>query len=124
MDVRIKASDYTMTPETESYINGKLEALSRLLPENESTAHYYVEVGRAAGHPQQGEVWRAAIEITHKGERFYVDEQAESVHAAIDLAKDEMLQRLRKGKGREATLMRRMGARLKRWARRGDMRSY
>jgi hypothetical protein len=50
--------------------------------------------------------------------------QEESVHAAIDIAKDEMLQKLRKGKDRNTSLARRMGAKLKKFARRGDIRSY
>ena len=39
--------------------------------------------------------------------------------STIDVVKDEMLQQLRKNKGRSTTLARRMGARLKRMARFG-----
>ena len=59
-----------------------------------------------------------------KGERWVAEASGESVNAAIDIAKDEILQQLRKSKKRDTSLMRSMGARLKRWARRGDMRSY
>jgi len=42
-----------------------------------------------------------------------------SVNAAIDIAKDEMLQQLRKSKGRHLALARRVGVRIKKWTRLG-----
>ena len=111
-----------MAPETAAYLNEKLATLERLI--HDEAARCEVEIGRAVGHSQQGDVWKAEIVITNFGERLYAIAQEESVNAAIDIAKDEMLQQLRKGKDKHLSLARRMGARLKRWARRGDVRSY
>ncbi len=122
MEIRIKASDYEMTPETAAYLDEKIATLERLV--HDSAARCEVEIGRAVGHSQQGDVWKAEIVITNFGERLYAVAQEESVNAAIDIAKDEMLQQLRKDKGKHTSIARRLGARLKRWARRGDIRSY
>ena len=116
-----------MTPATSAYLSEKLATLERLV--HDEAARCEVEIGRAVGHSQQGNVWKAEIVITFAeansaSRRMYAIAHEESVHAAIDIAKDEMLRQLRKGKDKNTSLVRRMGARLKRWARRGDIRSY
>lgn len=117
MEIRIKASDYEMTPEVSAYLDEKIATLERLV--HDAAARCEVEIGRAVGHSEHGDVWKAEIVITNFGERLYVIAQEESVNAAIDIAKDEMLQQLRKSKGKHATLLRRFGARLKNWTRFG-----
>ncbi len=124
MDIRIKTTDYHITPDVREYLDARIATISRLLDESTSQARFEIELGKNAGHPQQGNIWRAELVIHHDGDRMVAIATGESINAAIDIAKDEMLQQVRKSKGRDATLMRRMGARLKRWARRGDMRSY
>lgn len=122
MDIRIKTSDYEMNADTAAYLDEKIASLERLI--SDDAARCEVEIGRAAAHSQHGDVWKAEIVVHQFGQRFYVIAHEESVKAAIDIAKDEMLQQLRKDKNKNTSLARRMGARLKRWARRGDIRSY
>ena len=117
MELRIKTSDYEMTPETSAYLGEKLATLERLI--HDEAARCEVEIGRAVGHSEHGDVWKAEIVVTNFGERLYALAREESVNAAIDIAKDEMLQQLRKSKGKHATLARRFGARLKRFTRFG-----
>lgn len=116
MDLRLKTTDYEMPSETSAYLYAKLADIGKLLGEADRCE---VEIGRAVGHSQQGRVWKAEIVVLHEGERFRAVAQEESVHAAIDIVKDEILQQLRKNKGRTTTLARRMGARLKRLTRFG-----
>ncbi len=123
MEVRIKSTDYEMTPEIAAYLDEKIATLSKLVGDDE-TARCEVEIGRSVGHSQQGDVWKAEIVILRHGERLRAIAEEESVQAAIDIVKDEMLQQLRKDHGRNLSLTRRMAARLKRFARRGDIRSY
>ncbi len=116
MDIRLKTSDYEMPSETRVYLDSKLTDIGKLLGNADRCE---VELGRAVGHSQQGKVWKAEIVVHHEGDRFRAIAQEESVHAAIDIVKDEILQQLRKYKGRTTTLTRRMGAKLKRLARFG-----
>ena len=106
-----------MTEETADYLDEKMATIGKLV--TDSGAHYDIELGRAEGHAQQGNVWRAEITLLQKGDQLRVEAVGESINAAIDAVKDEMLQQLRKNKGRNFTLARRMGARLKRLARFG-----
>lgn len=117
MDIRIKTTDYEMPSEVAAYLDDKIASIERLI--TDEAARCEVEIGRAVGHSQQGSVWKAEFVITHFGERFRAIAQEESINAAIDVAKDEIMQQLRKNKDRSTTLMRRMGARLKKMARMG-----
>lgn len=124
MQIRIKSTEFEMTTEVQVYLEQKIAAIEKLLAHNARMARCEVELGRAVGHSQQGDVWRAEIIVLHEGMRHVAEATGESVNAAIDVAKDEILQQLRKNKDRSTTLMRRLGNRLKKFARRGDMRSY
>jgi ribosomal subunit interface protein len=117
MDIRIKTSDYEMTSEVAAYLDEKIASLERLI--KDGAARCEVEIGRAVGSSQQGDVWKAEIIVHQFGERFVAIAKEESINAAIDIAKDEMLQQLRKNKDRGTTLTRRMGAKLKKMARFG-----
>lgn len=122
MELKIKASNFEMTAEVSAYLDEKIESLERLV--SDDAARCEVELGRAVGHSRQGDVWKAEIVVHQYGERLYAIATAESIKAAIDISKDEMLQQLRKGKKRNTSLSRKLGARLKKFARRGDIRSY
>ncbi|MEK7155476.1 MAG: ribosome-associated translation inhibitor RaiA [Patescibacteria group bacterium] len=122
MEIRIKTTNYEMPAATAAYLDEKIASLERLV--HDEATRCEVEIGRGVGHSQQGDVWKAEIMVHQFGERFIAIAEEESVNAAIDIAKDEMLQQLRKGKDKNTSLVKRMGARLKRWARRGDIRSY
>ena len=118
MELRIKTSDYEMTSDTSDYLESKLDAIRKLVGDDEA-ARCEVEIGRAIGHSQQGNIWKAEITMILSGERLRALAIEESVNAAIDIAKDEILQQLRKNKGRHTTLAHRVGAKIKRWTRFG-----
>lgn len=122
MQLKIKATNFEMTADIVAYLDEKVESLERLI--TDEAARVEVELGRTAGHSQQGDVWKAEIIVHQSGERLYAIAEKESVKAALDVAKDEMLQQLRKGKKKNTSLARKMAARLKKFARRGDIRSY
>lgn len=118
MEIKIKASDLDLTADVQSYIEEKAGQLEKLLGNDAQLAICDVEVSRATGH-QHGDVWRAEIRISGPGESHYTQATGESVNAAIDIAKDEMMSRLRKTKTKRFALLRREGLRLKNWMRFG-----
>lgn len=119
MDLRIKTTDYEMPREVADYLDEKIDAIQKLLAGDAETARCEVEVGKAIGGVQQGNIWRAEIIVQRDGARHVASARGESVNAAIDVAKDEMLKQIRRSKGRSFALAKRMGAKLKRLARRG-----
>ena len=116
MELRIKASDYEMTSDVSNYLNDKMATIEKVV---EKPARCEVNIGRAVGHSQQGNVWKAEIIVDQGGDRLVAEAMAESVNAAIDAAKDEILQQLRKSKGKHVAMARRVGARIKAWTRFG-----
>lgn len=117
MDLRIKTSDYEMTPEVRTYLGDKIATIEKLLGRETETARLEVELGRAVGRAQQGDIWRAEFILVRGGDRLVADADGESVNAAIDVAKDEILQQLRKSKGKSFALAKRLGGQFKKLAR-------
>ena len=107
-----------MTPEVSDYLDQRLQAISKLIYEDEELARCEVEVGRAAGHPERGNIWRAELNLAYKGYHLRAEATAETVNAAIDEVKDDITSQLRRGKRLHIRLARRGGALLKRLIRR------
>ena len=122
MDIRIKATDYEMTPDTESYLTQRLNTLEKFIGEKSELARCEVEIGRDAGRPRHGaNIWFAEIRIVVPGEEpVYARNNSESVNGAIDDVKEEVERQLRKKKRRGLRVTRRVGAQVKRFLRRGE----
>ena len=117
MNIRIKATDYQLTPETENYLAGRLNALEKFIGEKSELARCEVEIGRDAGRPRHGaNIWFAEIRIVSPGEdAVYARNNSESVNGAIDDVKEEVERQLRKRKRRTIRITRRVGAQVKEW---------
>src|SRR3989338_9407075 len=99
MDVRIRATDFQLTPAVEDYAEERLMAIRHLLGGEATPARCEVELGRSVGRPRHGNVWFAEINLhTASGEQFFARAEGESVNAAIDAVKDEIAAQLRKRK--------------------------
>ncbi len=120
MDIRIKATDYKLTSEIAEYLDQRLKAVEKFIDESMAVARCEVEVGRAAGHPERGNIWRAEGNLIHGGTPLRAEAEAETVNAAIDEVKDELLRQLRYEKRFHIRLVRRGGALLKRLMRFGE----
>ena len=120
MEIKIKATGYEMTPETSQYLAERITALERLIDPGDETALCEVEVGKTTEHHRQGNIWVAEFQIVRGGERLRAVAEAESLNAAIDGAKDEMLRQLRHSKGKSESLARRAGKSFKDWLRFGN----
>ena len=119
MQIRIRTVGGDLPGDVTSYLNDRLAAIERLLGQDTETTTCEVEMGRAVGHHKEGDVWRVELQIIRGGERHKVEAIESSINAATDAAKDEMLQKLRKSKGRHFVLARRAGAKMKEWLRFG-----
>lgn len=119
MDVRIKATNYEITPTVTEYVEERLMAVRHLLGSSGSPARCEVEVGRIAGHPRHGEVWFAEINLQDASDgQFFARATGETVNAAVDVVKDEILAQMRKHKQMDRGALKKSGAFLKRLLRR------
>lgn len=119
MPIRIKATNFRMTSAVRAYLDERIASLSKLFSPGDETALIEVEIGKAVGRQEHGDVWSAEIQVVREGARLYAKARAESVNAAIDAAKDEMQEQLRRTKERQTTLARRAGKKVKKMLRRG-----
>ena len=122
MDVRIKTTDYQMTPDTSAYLDSKLSALEKHLGDDAAHARCEVEIGRAAGRPRHGaNIWFAEINIRYPGgEPIRATNHSESMNAAIDDVKEEVERQLRQSRRLHMRVLRKTGAAIKRWMRWGE----
>ncbi|MDR3571395.1 MAG: HPF/RaiA family ribosome-associated protein [Candidatus Pacebacteria bacterium] len=116
MDLRVKTTDYQMTPEVSDYLDDKLAQVEKSLGLDATQSRLEVELGRATGHHKHSEYqYFAEIQLVRPGSaRLVAHNHEPSVNAAIDNAKDELLMQLRKEKRTHNRLWRRGGALAKR----------
>ena len=122
MNIRIKTSDYQITPETSRYLDERIAAIEKILAEDATLARCEVEIGRDAGRPRHGaNIWFAEINITHPGGRLIrATNHSESINGAIDDAKEEITRQVRQGKKIHMRMWRKSGAAFKRLLRMGE----
>ena len=122
MQLRIKATDYQLTPETEAYVNTRAQTLERLLGEHAAVTRIEIEVGKDAGKSRHGSnMYFAEIRVLSPGgTAVYARNNSESINGAIDDVKEEVERQLRKQKSFSMHYLRKSGALLKRLMRFGD----
>jgi ribosome-associated translation inhibitor RaiA len=117
MQIKTKTTDYEMTAEVETYLAEKLAAAQKLV-KDDPYALCDVTIGRASAHSKHGEVWFAEFDfVPTTGERMHTYARAETINAAIDKAKDELLQQLRRNKKFHVKMLRKGGAAIKKMMR-------
>ncbi|MBI2610505.1 HPF/RaiA family ribosome-associated protein [Candidatus Kaiserbacteria bacterium] len=121
MDVRVKTTDFQMTPDVRDYLDQRVDSLAKLLTGVEDVARIEVELGRDAGRPRHGKnIWFAEIQVIVPGQdRVYARNNSESVNGAIDDVKEEVERQLRRERKLHIRLYRKGGALAKRLLRFG-----
>lgn len=118
MDIRTKATNFELKDSVSAYLDERIATIERHLGSESENARLEVEVGREAGHSQKGENWFVELQLRIPGGNYArVMGKAETVQAAIDEAKDEILRKLRTSKREHAGFLRKSGAALKRMLR-------
>ncbi len=112
----IKATNYELNPEIQSYVDKQQQKFDKVLPEDEEII-LGVEVGKLSNHHHLGHIFRAEFNLAYKGKLFRSEETEETLTAAIDLAADEMIRQVRKSKEKRKDLIRKGAAKIKSWIR-------
>lgn len=112
MDVRIKATDYQLTPEMAEYLDQRIASLAKFLAGAEDVARIEVELGRDAGRPRHGaNIWFAEMKVIVPGSgHIYARNNSESVNGAIDDVKEEVERQLRRERKLHIRMLRKSGA--------------
>ena len=114
LTIAIKGTRLDLTPAITSYTEDKLRMLERVLTVD---ARAEIELEHTTRH-QSGPVFRAEINLTAGSMFLRTEAIEEDLYAAIDVAKDEMMEAISQYKSKETTLVRRGGRMIKGFIRR------
>lgn len=117
LHIQMKGLHMELTEAIENYVYDKLAVLEKFIHTN---AHIAVEVGRPSKHHKKGEnVFQAEITVDSNGQTYFIQITDSELYAAIDRARDEMLELIKQGKGKKQTLLKKGRMMLKELARKG-----
>lgn len=116
MDIRIKTTDYEITPDVSSHLSEKVASIEKMIGSDSHAARLEVEIARAAGNQRHGDhMWRAEFLLTYPGSpSIRASNNASTVNAAIDDAKNELVTQIRTDRQAHRRLIRKTGAAIKR----------
>lgn len=116
MDIRIKTTDYQITPEVSAYLDERIASIEKHVGSDADRARCEVEIGLAAGNQRHGaNMWFAEITLVQPGiETIRATNHASNVNIAIEDVKEEVLVQLRASKQTSRRQLRKGGADAKR----------
>lgn len=117
MHIRIKTTGYELSDNTRAYLEERLAAVEKLVHGGEPI--WEVELSRE-GSGAHGELWRAEVNLAHDGEVYRAANAAETMHAAIDAIKDDLMHQLRKEKTKYENSFKKGARMVKEWLRFGE----
>ncbi len=110
MRTNIKVTDMTLPAESAEYLRRRLDSIEKFIFAEPDAVLIDVEVGRTTEHHRSGFVFRAELNVHIEGKHFRSVSEQEDLHAAIDDAKDQLVNELARHKGKRIALARRGAA--------------
>jgi len=117
MDIKIKATNFNLTPSIRSYLQEKLDSLDKFLPNDESI-FADVELAQTTKHHHKGDIFKAVVNLKVSGRLIRAVAEEWDLHAAIDIVKDELHREITTNKEKNISLYRRGSRLLKKLLRR------
>lgn len=119
MNISFKTQNVELTPDIRAYAEEKASAVQKVLGHHaEADIACEIVLSRDEKHAT-GLVYRADISAYAGAEKVHAVGHGESLKAAIDLAKDELVRRATSDKEKRMTLIRKGRAKVKEWLRFG-----
>ena len=104
MKIIIKTTKIDLSPSIRQYVEEKIGGLEKFLKNfSPELVEARVEIGKTTRGQRQGDIFRAEVNLSLNGKLLRASEVAESLHAAIDLVKDELAREIRRCKEKETT---------------------
>lgn len=109
MRINIQGTNIELTESIKDYVNKKVVILDKFIDKLEDVL-LEIEIGKTTNHHKQGDIFKAEINISFSGKKFYATSIKEDLYGAIDDVKEQIEYQLIQSKERGETLFRR-GAR-------------
>lgn len=106
MNINIKATGIELTEAISQYVEKRIRSVEKYCPKSEAVLAS-VEVGKSTHHHKSGDFFRAEVHLTGAGLDIYAVSEQDDLYAAIDLVKDEVVQKLTHTKDKKMTVTRR-----------------
>lgn len=113
MDIQIKTRHIDLTPDIKSYLNEKLDDVTRLTDPDDTSAWCSVQLAKKDEQHQTGDIYTAKVNLHIAGRRFRATAREGSMEAAIDEVKDQLMKELRRHKDKQHSFVRRGGRAVK-----------
>ncbi len=110
MEIKIKTTNFSLTPSIGNYLSEKLNALDKFLPNDESI-FADVELAKTTRHHQKGDIFKAEVNLKMPGRLIRAVAEEWDLHIAIDAVKDKLQKEIKVNKEKNISLYKR-GARL------------
>ncbi len=118
MNIIIKGSHLEITNSIQEYLTKRVKNLEKFLDAN---AKVEADLGKTSNHHKQGDIFRAELNITNRGDQTRVVAEREDLYAAIDAVKDEADEVLSSKKDKKQSLFRRGALQIKKMFRKGEL---
>lgn len=112
MNIRVKTTNVALSPSLSDFVNKCLDKVSGMI-KDDSTAQCDVELARTTQHHQKGDIFKAEMHITGEGIDAYASVERQDLNTAISDVRDEIMRKIRSGKSKHMSYVRRGGARMK-----------
>ena len=112
MNIRVKTTNVTLSQALSDYVNKCLSRVSKIVS-SDSTVQCDVELARTSKHHQKGDVFMAEIHIVGEGIDAYASVERKDLNLAIGDMRDEIVRKLKAGKSKHLSYVRRGGAKVK-----------
>ena len=113
MNIKIRTTNFDLTPAIEEYVVRKIEPVSKFLHGGEN-ALCEVELGKTTNHHKSGDIFRAEVNIVMPGKnQFFATAEEADLYVAIDIVRDQIEREIISKKTRRETLFRRGATRIK-----------
>jgi len=114
MNIIIKGTNLELHNDLKEYVNEKIGGLKKFV-ENENTDPSSiiarVELAKTTQHHQQGDIYKAEVNLQLPGKMFRSVEESDDIYKSIDKVKDELREMINSYKD-EKTARTRRGARM------------
>lgn len=113
LKLNIKGTNLKLTPEIYSYIEDKIGNLDKFIEKPDPVVQAWVEIGISTKHHQTGDIYRAEIQIRLPKKGVRAESFGKDVFTAIDAARDELQEELKKYKEKQEAVYKRSARALK-----------
>lgn len=95
--IQIYSPNLRLTADIKDHIRRELKNLAKF-HDHQVASRIKVEVGRTTIHHKKGKIYRAEINMPAFGRMLRAEEEAENVHTAINIVKEEIERQIKKFK--------------------------